>query len=321
MRFNKAQSAILSFVGFAVLLIFLNTVTQSSAQSDNPNLSVAWTTSGIPTLVGTNGHTLYTFARDENGASACNDTCAENWPPFTIDANMTVTFTDDVVGVVGTIQRSDGSTQITYNGSPLYYFSGDAAVGDDAGHGVRDLWFAANPADIMLGRDGLHLVGAGGMTLYVFTEDSGNDSFCLDECSREWPTLIAKQGTTPRLGAGLTGNLDVFQRSDGVMQISYNGWPLYFFHEDEEPGEMTGDGVKEVWFAADINLEQLQLPSVPNTPVAPTVFPTSAPSTGQTATPEETAEMTPEETAEQTPEATAEITPEQTAELTPESTP
>jgi len=321
MRYNKALSAILSLLCFASVLIILNTATQSSAQSNNAQLSVAWTNSAIPSLVGPNGHTLYTFARDENGASACYDTCAQNWPPFIIDANTTITLdSEQVVGTVSSIQRSDGSSQVTYNGWPLYYFIQDTQPGDALGHGARDLWFAANPADIMLGTDGMHLIGAGGMSLYVFTEDSGNDSFCLDECAREWHPLIAQQGTTPRLGAGLTGNLDVFQRSDGVMQISYNGWPLYFYHEDEMPGDMNGEGVKDVWFAADINLQQLELPAVPNTPVAPTVFPTSAP-----ATPEETAEVTPEETAEQTPEqtpeSTAELTPELTTEFTPELTP
>lgn len=84
------------------------------------------------------GMSLYLFTSDSEGQSACYDECAQNWPPFTGEA----TAAEGVAGsLLGTIEREDGTTQVTYGGHPLYYFVGDENPGDVAGHGVNDAWF------------------------------------------------------------------------------------------------------------------------------------------------------------------------------------
>lgn len=87
-------------------------------------------------LIGPNGKTLYTYAKDAKnaGTSACYDQCASNWPPLTAPA------TAKPMGDYSTIVRSDGTRQWAYQGQPLYYFAKDAKKGDKNGHGVGGAW-------------------------------------------------------------------------------------------------------------------------------------------------------------------------------------
>lgn len=116
-----------------------------SASSAN-QLKVATTSAG-QALTGKDGKTLYFFAKDSGGKSACNTGCVANWPPFTLGAGETATAGDGVeASMIGSITRDDGSKQVTYGGHPLYYYAADSAAGDANGQGVLGLWFIANPA-------------------------------------------------------------------------------------------------------------------------------------------------------------------------------
>ena len=87
-------------------------------------------------VAGSNGMTVYTFTKDTagNGQSACSGGCLTKWPALTVAAGATPTAGDGVSGTIGTITRADnGSLQVTYNGLPLYFYSGDAAPGDTNG--------------------------------------------------------------------------------------------------------------------------------------------------------------------------------------------
>jgi predicted lipoprotein with Yx(FWY)xxD motif len=99
-------------------------------------------------VVDEEGRTLYLFTRDTQGAgnSVCNGDCATAWPPLTVDDDGGVATGDGVTGEVGTATRDDGSTQVTLNGWPLYYFQADAAPGDANGQGVNDVWWVVDPA-------------------------------------------------------------------------------------------------------------------------------------------------------------------------------
>ena len=83
-------------------------------------------------LIGPNGHTLYTFAKDSTnaGTSACYAQCAQNWPP------LPVTDSAKPIGDFNIIIRDDNSRQWAYKGQPLYYFVKDAKPGDKVGDGV-----------------------------------------------------------------------------------------------------------------------------------------------------------------------------------------
>ena len=96
-------------------------------------------------LAGEDGKTLYAFKKDTAGTSNCNGSCAQSWPPFTLDTGEQVKGAAGVGGTFATIARSDGSMQVTYNGAPLYYFASDSKAGDVTGQGVGNVWFAATP--------------------------------------------------------------------------------------------------------------------------------------------------------------------------------
>lgn len=91
-------------------------------------------------LTDSQGHTLYIFMKDTSSSSTCTGACAQTWPPFTSQgtpqAGSGVT-----ASMIGTTSRSDGTTQVTYNGHPLYYYAGDKNMGDANGQGIGGNWF------------------------------------------------------------------------------------------------------------------------------------------------------------------------------------
>jgi predicted lipoprotein with Yx(FWY)xxD motif len=88
--------------------------------------------SAADVLTGKNGMTLYTFDKDTAGKSNCVEQCLALWPAAR---------TGDAKGKdIGEITRTDGSTQITYQGKPLYYYAGDSKPGDTAGDNVKNVW-------------------------------------------------------------------------------------------------------------------------------------------------------------------------------------
>jgi predicted lipoprotein with Yx(FWY)xxD motif len=96
------------------------------------------TTAHGEVLVDEAGMALYLFLPDERSDSTCYDQCATAWPPRT-----TVEGVGDQLdaSLLGTTERTDGSTQATYNGWPLYYYAADAGPGDVNGQGVGDVWY------------------------------------------------------------------------------------------------------------------------------------------------------------------------------------
>ena len=84
-------------------------------------------------LTNAKGFTLYTFAADTPGKSNCYGTCAQFWPPV----KGPVSAMSGVGGTFATITRSDGTTQETWNGHPLYTYKGDTAPGQDKGNGLN----------------------------------------------------------------------------------------------------------------------------------------------------------------------------------------
>lgn len=202
-------------------------------------------------LVGPEGMTLYRFNQDEPGLSNCYDQCAANWPPLLIEEGQRPNGNAGVVGELGTTERNDGTFQVTYQGMPLYYWINDETPGDTTGHEVNDVWFVVPPYTLGVSGSeelGDFLVGAKGMTLYLFTNDEENRSNCYDQCAANWPPLLVQAGEAPVPGHGAEGELGVTERDDGTFQVTYNGLPLYFWANDEVPGDTTGHGVGDVWF-------------------------------------------------------------------------
>jgi predicted lipoprotein with Yx(FWY)xxD motif len=88
---------------------------------------------GANLLTNSKGFTLYTFAPDKLDKSVCYGDCAAYWPP--VSGNMTAG--PGVTGKIGTIKRTDGSTQATYDGHPLYTYVGDKGPGQDGGNNIN----------------------------------------------------------------------------------------------------------------------------------------------------------------------------------------
>ncbi len=97
-------------------------------------------------LVDSRGRTLYVYKVDKGTTSACYATCAANWPAFTTTGGAPRAAGQVDAAKLGTTSRTDGTTQVTYSGHPLYYFAGDSAVGDTKGEGVKDVWYAVAPS-------------------------------------------------------------------------------------------------------------------------------------------------------------------------------
>ena len=96
-------------------------------------------------------------------------------------------------------------------------------------------------ADTHLGRI---LVDRGGVTLYDFVADKGTTSVCYNACAALWPPLITAGRPIP--GPGVKASLlGTTRRSDGKLEVTYGGHPLYYFVSDRHPGQTTGQGVNQ----------------------------------------------------------------------------
>jgi predicted lipoprotein with Yx(FWY)xxD motif len=236
----------------ALLAVLLLAVAALPAVAqDGPTVGLAENDTYGAILVGPNGMTLYTFDRDTAGTSNCVDRCATNWPPLTVDSADAVTTADGVGGTVGTIERADGTLQVTYNGWPLYYWANDAAAGDTTGHRVGRVWWVAQPATLGVGMNadlGMFLVGPNGMTVYSFDNDEPGVSNCYDQCATNWPPLTVDSADAAWASATLPGAVTTVERTDGTLQVAYNGMPLYYWKDDAAVGDATGQGVGDVWW-------------------------------------------------------------------------
>ena len=95
-------------------------------------------------LVDSQGRTLYLFEADKGTKSACDGACANIWPPLVTKGKPTAG-PGLTASALGTTKRSDGATELTYNGHPLYTYAGDTAAGQTSGQGLDDYgaeWYA-----------------------------------------------------------------------------------------------------------------------------------------------------------------------------------
>jgi predicted lipoprotein with Yx(FWY)xxD motif len=91
-------------------------------------------TSAATMLTAKNGMTVYVFDKDGGGTPTCYDACGKQWPPYLAKGS----------GKMGegwaNVKRKDGSLQWTYDGKPLYFYSGDKKKGDKTGDGIGGVW-------------------------------------------------------------------------------------------------------------------------------------------------------------------------------------
>ena len=230
----------------------------SQEKSSGPTLELASSELG-KVLVDQGGMTLYMFVPDQeqDGTPTCYDDCAEAWPALEGEASAGEGIDESQLG---TVEREDGTQQVTYNSLPLYHFSGDQSAGDVNGQGLGDAWWVVGatgaPIEDKIARVSVAttdlgdvLVDQDGMTLYMFVPDQEHDGkpTCYDDCAEAWPALEAASGALPGEGAD-ESLLGTVKRKDGTQQVTYNDLPLYHFSGDKKAGDVNGQGLSDVWW-------------------------------------------------------------------------
>jgi predicted lipoprotein with Yx(FWY)xxD motif len=119
----------------------------NAAASSSLVISTATSSAG-PVLINGSGRAVYVWAKDTKDTSACTGACASAWPPVQPSGTVTAALSA-VSSDLGTITRSDGTKQVTYEGHPLYYFSGDSGSGQANGQGSDSFgakWWLVTPS-------------------------------------------------------------------------------------------------------------------------------------------------------------------------------
>jgi predicted lipoprotein with Yx(FWY)xxD motif len=222
-------------------------------------------------LVDSTGKTLYYFSNDASGSSVCTGGCLAAWPVF-YTVNMTLEDTSLHAADFGVITRADGNKQTTYKGWPLYYYTQDAAAGDVKGEAVNNVWYVAKTDYTtmlantqLIGNDSVeytsqyvpgkevtqYMTDALGVTLYAFKPDKfKKNTYTKADFSNNatWPIYeVTDIKSIPSILARTDfDTLHVF----GKVQLSYKGWPLYYFGNDKQKrGSTKGVSVPKpgVW--------------------------------------------------------------------------
>ncbi|WP_299061831.1 hypothetical protein [uncultured Polaribacter sp.] len=268
---NLKNKLILGF--FAITLLTIASCNDNNDDIDNSivdttTIKLSSDASLGDILVDANGNSLYFFSKDTKVSSNCNDGCLANWPVFyveNIEVGNGLNSSD-----FSAITRADGSKQTTYKNWPLYSFANDASAGDTNGDGVGGVWFIAKPdysimyaSAQLIGNDGKNYLGdytlgngatsyfvsIAGRTMYSFKNDAKNtNNFTKSDFSNNgaWPIVEITLDEIPStLDAADFGTITVF----GKTQLTYKGWPLYYFGQDTERGDTKGLSVPSpgVW--------------------------------------------------------------------------
>ena len=224
----------------------------------------------LSTATASGGRTLYLLTFDTAGASfnrsapssgppvsTCTGACMAAWPPLLTNGRPTSGPGVDP-RLIGQFRRPDGTTQVTYAGSPVYMYFADLAPGAPAGEtngqylldNLADgVWYEVapqggpNPGTATLTSVGGLLAasstalnpGNTDATVYTLSADTvAGTSSCTGTCARFWPPVLT---STAPVGTGLTAPISTIQRPDGTFQVAYNGHPLYFFSQALTSGD------------------------------------------------------------------------------------
>jgi predicted lipoprotein with Yx(FWY)xxD motif len=205
------------------------------------------------------GITLYAYAEDTTNTSNCNAACQQVWQPIHV-LGTPAAGTGVTASMLGTATQADGSTLLTYNQLPVYFFAGDKVAGTIKGQGFDNVWFAIAPDGSVVGSPsevtinvasnptlGNYLVNGNGEAMYSFGNDSANTSKCSGACPTIWPPVITLGH--PNLGLGVDASLvGEIPLGNGMQMLTYNGMPLYFYSGDGSASQILGQGYLNLWY-------------------------------------------------------------------------
>jgi predicted lipoprotein with Yx(FWY)xxD motif len=216
------------------------------------------------------GHSVYRFDSDtaKPPKSNCAADCAAAWPPLLTTDPTSVQVTGIDKALIGSVDREDGSKQVTIGGWPAYRYAKDTAPGDVKGQGVGGKWFAFTPAGkkaadknapasvslivMKVGKLGPIVTDKDGLTLYRFDKDTAkpSKSNCDGECAAKWPPVLVPDGAQFQLNGVSMAKVGTVTRTDGTKQVTLGGWPLYRFSGDSKSCDTNGQGLGGLWFAS-----------------------------------------------------------------------
>ena len=261
----KVMKKILYFPMFILLIVGSIMLTQCTTSNNGPVSSpylikLASSTTLGNYLTDKDGNALYFFSDDANGANNCTGGCTTAWPIFNVTGLTQDGLSAGLLLTDFSTITTPGGSQVTYKGWPLYYYAPGGvreASGKTSGEGVGGIWFVAKPDyTIMLANTQLvganalnytvstlnvYTVGTGntvyftdllGRTLYAFAPDSANvNKYTTTDAAHNaiWPIYETDLVVVPSvLNKSLFNSITVF----GKKQLTYNGWPMYYFKSD-----------------------------------------------------------------------------------------
>ena len=96
------------------------------------------------------------------------------------------------------------------------------------------------------------LVAANGMTVYLFMPDAQGDPTCTADCAKAWPPVTVDDASAATAGDGADAALvGTATHPEAGTQVTYNGWPVYYFAGDSAPGDTNGQGQGGIWYVID----------------------------------------------------------------------
>ena len=154
--------------------------------------------------------------------------------------------------LAGCGSSSNGDSSSTTSGSSGSAIAGGAYGGAAAPKTTASTPAAGGKATVKTARTplGTILVDGSGRALYLWEADTGSSSTCDGACAQSWPPLTTS-GSATAAGGARSGMLGTTRRSDGTLQVTYAGHPLYYYAGDTAPGQTTGqdsDGFGAEWY-------------------------------------------------------------------------
>jgi len=179
-------------------------------------------------------------------ASACGGTASTTASSVASAAGSVASVAGSAADAAGSKLSSAAAKATSAAGSAA---SAAASKVSSAVSSVKGSGAATGPAEVNTATTslGVVLVGANGMTLYVYDPDTGGTPTCYDACATAWPPLVTS-GAPTAAGQAEANLLTTAARTDGTTQVVYNKWPLYLWQKDTKPGDVTGQAVGGKWW-------------------------------------------------------------------------
>ncbi len=221
-------------------------------------------TGSVQYFVDAYGRTLYYFTKDSYDKNTFTQ------PNFS-RSSLWAVYQDSLQAFPPGVNSSDfgtidvyGKSQLTYKGWPLYEFGPDSlkrgstkgvsfpspGVWPVAQTSINSAAVIANIKITNNSKYGMILTDGNGRSLYSFAKDT-TTATCNGSCANIWPAFYTD---TLTVGPGLDkSDFGTITRSDSTKQITYKGWPLYYYSGDSAPGDVNGEGLFGLWFVAKPN--------------------------------------------------------------------